>query len=368
MCGLAVKTVLRLACIGICLIAPPLAGVWLAGQPLAIYLAFPPLTRYVAHAPFSWSAFLVLAAVVTAALTLVALRLAGTVALRPVDRRRRFPRWGWLGLGLVCLAWLLAWSRFGWFKPLQHHTFTPLWLGYVLVMNALSYRRSGRCMLTHRRGLLLALFPSSTLFWWLFEWLNRFVQNWYYVGIEHFSALEYTLAASLSFSTVLPAVLSTLEWLQSFPQLNGAFSHTWRPPLPRSSTWPWLLLGAALAGSAGIGLWPDYLFALVWIEPALVVLSVQSIAGRLTPLSSLAVGDWRPVVLPALAALLCGFFWELWNFHSLAHWVYAVSYVNRFHLFEMPLLGYAGYLPFGIECLLAASLLPHFEWSFDVQE
>ena len=41
----------------------------------------------------------------------------------------------------------------------------------------------------------------------------------------------------------------------------------------------------------------------------------------------------------------------MWNGHSLAKWVYAVPYVDAFHVFEMPLLGYAGYLPFGLACL-----------------
>lgn len=52
----------------------------------------------------------------------------------------------------------------------------------------------------------------------------------------------------------------------------------------------------------------------------------------------------------ALAALLCGFFWELWNAFSSPRWAYAVPYVNRFHLFAMPAVGYAGYLPFGPVC------------------
>jgi hypothetical protein len=31
--------------------------------------------------------------------------------------------------------------------------------------------------------------------------------------------------------------------------------------------------------------------------------------------------------------------------------------VQRFQIFEMPLLGYAGYLPFGIECCLVMDLV-----------
>jgi hypothetical protein len=40
----------------------------------------------------------------------------------------------------------------------------------------------------------------------------------------------------------------------------------------------------------------------------------------------------------------------MWNVHSLNKWIYSVPYVHRFLVFEMPLLGFAGYLPFGLEC------------------
>ena len=59
----------------------------------------------------------------------------------------------------------------------------------------------------------------------------------------------------------------------------------------------------------------------------------------------------------ALAGLVCGFFWEMWNYGSLAHWEYSVPLVHRFEIFQMPLLGYSGYLPFGLECLAVARLL-----------
>ena len=64
-----------------------------------------------------------------------------------------------------------------------------------------------------------------------------------------------------------------------------------------------------------------------------------------------------PVVAPALAALACGFFWEMWNYFSLAKWEYSVPLVHRFLIFEMPLLGYGGYLPFGLECMVIGAML-----------
>jgi hypothetical protein len=60
-------------------------------------------------------------------------------------------------------------------------------------------------------------------------------------------------------------------------------------------------------------------------------------------------GDWRPVMALWLAGLTCGFFWELWNYYAWPKWIYHVPFVGVFHLFEMPALGYGGYLPFAME-------------------
>ena len=73
--------------------------------------------------------------------------------------------------------------------------------------------------------------------------------------------------------------------------------------------------------------------------------------------SDLVKGNWRLVISAALAALFCGWFWEMWNYFSLARWEYAVPFVHRFQIFEMPILGYAGYFPFGLECVVIGNLL-----------
>ena len=76
--------------------------------------------------------------------------------------------------------------------------------------------------------------------------------------------------------------------------------------------------------------------------------------GRPGLASEMAAGDWRRAAAWMTAAVICGFFWELWNWRSLAKWIYTVPGVERWHLFEMPALGYAGYVPFGLECLIVA--------------
>ena len=46
---------------------------------------------------------------------------------------------------------------------------------------------------------------------------------------------------------------------------------------------------------------------------------------------------------------MTGFFWEMWNYFSYPKWIYHVAWGGWFHIFEMPLLGYGGYLPFALE-------------------
>ena len=55
-----------------------------------------------------------------------------------------------------------------------------------------------------------------------------------------------------------------------------------------------------------------------------------------------------------MSGLICGYFWEMWNWKILAHWQYSIPYVSRYYIFAMPILGYLGYLPFGLECLVIA--------------
>jgi hypothetical protein len=271
--------------------------------------------------------------------------------------RRPLPGWGWAALVLLGASWALAWTRITWFEPLQSHTFTPLWLGYIGVVNALTVRRKGGSILTRQPARFALLFPWSALFWWFFEYLNRFVGNWHYVGVSDFSPFEYALFASVSFSTVLPAVASTAEWLGTFQRLHRAFDR-WRPmQLGHPKTVAALVLIATALSLAGLAVFPQLLYPLVWISPALVIVSLQALGGRSTVFAPLKHGDWHELVCYAAGALVCGFFWEMWNYGSLAHWEYAVPYVGGFRIFEMPLLGYAGYLPFGIECAVISSLV-----------
>jgi len=337
----------------------PLAGVLLTGLPVERYLEFPPQTRYVFHAPFSLPVFagytlLGLAALLT--MVAVGVRTSGRGSY-PAPIKRPFPRWGWCGVAGGLVFWLLAWNRFAWCAPFQAHTFFPLWVSYVIAVNGLCYRQSGRSMLTHQPCAFIGLFPLSAAFWWLFEYLNRYVQNWYYLG-STYGPTTYFLLATLSFSTVLPAVLATRDWLLSTRIIRARFTGLTVPRLGPPGLWAAGALIMAGVGLAGIGALPNLLFPLLWVSPLLIMVGIRQFSGKPHALTGVGEGEWRPVVAAALAALVCGGFWEMWNIQSLAKWIYSIPYMQRHTIFEMPLPGYAGYLPFGLACAMVA------EWIF----
>lgn len=358
--------------VAVALIVLPMLGIALADDlDISDYLEFPPLTQHVAHAGFSWIAFIGMALAIILVILPFDLRaVRGMRSLAPFNPRvsilsfmaslLRLPWWGWLGLGFGIVAWILAWTRFSWFAPLQHFTFSPLWFAYIIVVNALTFSRTGHCMLKDRPRYTLGLFVTSAAFWWFFEYLNRFVQNWYYAGIGNLSPTEYFVFATLPFSTVLPAVLGTYELLNSIPSAGVGLDNFVKLNIRRTKPIAWILLVVACSGLTGIGIWPDYLFPLLWLSPLFVITSMQAIRGETTIFAPIRLGCWRKIYLLAMAALICGFFWEMWNFFSLAQWKYSVPFVGRFKLFEMPILGFAGYLPFGLECAVVGAMVDRF--------
>ena len=349
-------TFLRLVSLLAMTLGLPLLGVTLWGKGVSDYLEFPPKTVPLESASFSWAAFALYSLFILALITpLLRHSLKRTDTRLQHRNLKPFPWWGYMGMILGGAFWVLAWTRFPWFSLFQPFTFTPLWVSYIVCMNALAFRRKGRCLLLDHSFRFVGLFPVSAAFWWIFEYLNRFVGNWYYAGVE-FGPTEYFLYASLSFSTVLPAFASTREWVSSFHSLEG-FGNFLRLRISRPDRLAFLVLLAAATGLFLLGVYPEYLFPLLWISPLLILVSLQALMKETHVFSPLGNGNWHVVITSAVAALVCGFFWEMWNYYSLAKWAYRVPLVQHLPLFEMPLLGYAGYLPFGVECAVVVEMV-----------
>ena len=103
--------------------------------------------------------------------------------------------------------------------------------------------------------------------------------------------------------------------------------------------------------------WPKYFYPLVWLSIFFILEPINFWLGKRHLLGHLGAGDWRPVVSLSVGAVICGFFWEMWNYFSSPKWIYHTPGAEVFHVFEMPLLGYLGYLPFAWELFAVRNFL-----------
>jgi hypothetical protein len=264
-----------------------------------------------------------------------------------------------IGAVLTIAAWVLAWSRAG---VLSEYSFFPLWLGYILTVNGISDAAFQTSLLRVMRGRLLWLFAASVPLWWFFEAVNRLVRNWEYVIPYPISDLHYVVQASIDFSTVVPAVLSTAfaayRILECYaPAL--AIGPAWRVPSE------YLVLSPVIGLASFVGFWlaPHETFALVWIAPILILEPVAYVAGFPSLLRTLEDGRYLLPISLMSGTLFTGFFWEMWNYYSLPKWVYHVPYVGFWKIFEMPIMGYLGYPFFGLIVFTWTSMV--FAWLFN---
>ncbi len=254
--------------------------------------------------------------------------------------RSSLPRQSWIGLGLIAVCWPLNWLLPG---LRTHVLFFPLWLGYILTVDGLVFLRKGTSLLTRSRKRFIGLFFISVPAWWLFELFNERVQNWLYLGRQQFTDLQFFVLSSFSFSTVIPAIFGTAELMSTFVRrVSGPIIRPTPRTLAAFFVMGWVMLALLL-------IWPRYFFPFVWLSMFFILEPINAALGFPTLAQSTQNRDWKPVVMLWMGALTCGFFWEMWNFFSYPKWVYTVPFVNFLHIFEMPLLGYGGYLPFGLE-------------------
>ena len=262
---------------------------------------------------------------------------------------------GWIGLGLIAIFWVVNWTLHG---PRTHWAFFPLWLGYCLTVDALVYVRRGTSLLTRSWRRYIGLFLVSAAVWWIFEAINWRLQNWRYDGAELITHFEFFAWATLSFTTVVPAVFGSAELVSSF----GWVRRLGRGPVIRSDRKTTLFFFfSGLVMFASMWVWPKVFFPFIWLSVYFILEPINVWLGNRSLADWTRKGDWRPVVALWVGVLLTAFFWEMWNYLSYPKWVYYVPWGNCCHIFEMPLLGYGGYLPFALELFamyhLAAGLL-----------
>jgi len=255
------------------------------------------------------------------------------------------------GASLLAAAWWASWAGP---DALRHHAFFPLWLGWILLAGGALESRGMPSLFRRSPRTWVALFFASAPVWWVFEAANTRLGNWRYVLPHERSWLGYHAEATLAFSTVLPAVFVTAELWWALGVAHGG--RRWRPIAPG----PPALRGIAVAGAAMFAasmVWPTLFFPLVWLGLFFALDPIGRLLGAPSLSAQVATGDWSPVLALFAGGLTCGVLWEAWNSRAMPKWVYDLPYLEVGRIFEMPVAGYGGYLPFALELYAAWSLL-----------
>lgn len=321
---------------------------------------FPP--QYVADAPgFNLTIFCALALIELGILALLFFpTFFGFKAVTPPAPNAPIPLpiWFWLGLATTLFFWWLMWSRVTHFGSLVYYAFTPLWWGFIFTLDGLVYRyRKGQSLFATKPKTLAISAAVSLIGWYVFEYYNYFaLGNWFYPNSETMPQLSHQAVVAIflvAYTTVWPAIFQWYMLLNCAPSLASRYSQG--PKLPINGNF---LLYTGYVLLFLMVFWPYPLFWVMWVGVLMIFGGILIKLNIWTPFTALAQGNWTPALLMASATMLNGFVWECWNYGSTHpvepvtnpnYWVYDIPYVNVIHLFsEMPLLGYMGYMPFGI--------------------
>ena len=237
------------------------------------------------------------------------------------------------GLLLMVPGWWLLWTLNTLWNPIF---FFLMWTGASLVLWALS---SGGYPGVRRHSALLLI---SIPVWWWFEFVNGWVGNWEYVVEDIYTPLQHMVMSSIAYSTVLPALDASFKLF-----LEGKLTTPSRTNISNSNHVLWAQICMGMVCQSCVFVWPSFCYPLVWVSPFLIVDGIIGMMGGQTITQSLISRNLALPVLVAGGALLCGILWEFWNYWAAPKWVYHIPYLDFFHIFEMPILGYGGYVPFG---------------------
>jgi hypothetical protein len=259
-------------------------------------------------------------------------------------RQRPFALYGWAGLtGLLCGEGLL----FSGIRPVTIY-FTPLmWTCYILLTDAAVLAIRGHSFLhNHPRGFLELALLSIPL-WMIFEAYNLRLQNWTYRGVPQAWPLAL-LGYGWSFATITPGIFETADLIDSFG---------WFRPGRRIEFGRWLRICMIILG-AGCLLIPllvarstaRTLFILVWIGFLFLLDPLNYRLGLPSLTDDLERGCGSRFYSLLVSGFVCGWYWEFWNYWAAAKWYYIFPIFQEWKIFEMPIPGYLGFLPFALEC------------------
>ena len=177
-------------------------------------------------------------------------------------------------------------------------------LGFGILLDTLTFHRTGHSLLRSQRNYLLWSGVAGTVTGTLIAYLNLFAESWFTAGSE----TQALLLAAISGTVLLPVILVARLWLAGLPGLVRLSTRRFALPALPPETAAILLLMLALAGLLGGTVWMDRLGWLFWLSPLLLLAALQLLWHESNVFSGLVQGDWSRVLLGAVSGIVVGGF------------------------------------------------------------
>ena len=261
---------------------------------------------------------------------------------------RRLPLYGWLGLLTILVSQTAVFARV---EPF-YHWHTPIaWTGYILLVDAIVWKRRGNSWVRNSSSELFFMFCASVPLWVLFEMYNKYsIYSWYYIGLPEVRLVRY-LGYAWSFATITPAILLTADLVSSLRDRRSSPARRELPaPVPLGSLARAMVALGAVLVAIPVFVRTPYLAASVWLGFIFLLDPLNARAGAESILGDWHKGRTHRLVNLLVAGLVCGVIWELWNYWVGTKWIYNVPILPELKIFEMPVLGFGGFPPFAVEC------------------
>jgi hypothetical protein len=315
-----------------------------------------------------------------------------TLAADAASTSRRFPRTLWVGLGIIlaCEALLFAdvylsgrgavhstAARLAVANPISilgrvaravANNMTPLaWAGYLIFIEGVLTYLTGASPIRRRPHHFALLCLASVFIWAAFDMINfnLGMHAWVYIGMPGTPGIpgDFWDRASgylVAFATVVPGMLLSGQVLIELGAFDWARTNRrdgFR--MPHWGLWASLLIGAGMFAWVMVArspvtnyvLWTSLVFLL---DPVCYWLGLPSMFRDFER-------GWFGRTLAAMAGgAICGLLWEFWNYWALTKWTYHLPFLGateQYKYFEMPLVGFLGFLPFGVECWVMWQLM-----------
>jgi len=261
-------------------------------------------------------------------------------------RQGKLAAYGWAALiGLIIAEWLL----FRGFQPIAVY-FTPIaWTCCILLADAAVLAIRGHSRLHDEPRKFASAAVLSIPLWLIFEAYNLRLQNWSYSGVPVAWPLAL-LGYGWSFATIFPGIFETADLIESFGWFPPRAPIRFPPAVRRAM----VFLGAVCLVAPLIAPQPvaRRLFALVWIGFIFLLDPINYRLGLPSLIGDFAVGRHSRFYSLVASGFACGWFWEFWNYWAAAKWHYIFPMFQSWKIFEMPVPGYLGFLPFALECFV----------------